>query len=360
MQTHLSLSHPVFRDAVAEISAGIRGCAKDEIVGEDIRQHTRTLRIEWSAIATLGLLTIVSIFAARIALQQRSVAEAQRAVAVEQSQIALARQLAAQSTSVRVQFPDRLPLAVLLAAESARLHPSFEGTQALREASTLLPRPPEGNTTGSTTGPSADRKMIELQMEFKHGAEVRQVMFSPNGQLLAAISTDGGISLSGVARKESRRVWSAGVSGLGLAFSQDGKRVATANGSLAYVWDVATGRELFKAMHATSADSAESPLHWVDSVALSPDANYLASAGRDGTARVWNLTTGQELIRLTHGAPVEAVAFSRDGGSLSTGSFDGTARLWELRARVASCNASRRVGSRGFQSRRQANCLRGI
>jgi WD40 repeat protein len=72
------------------------------------------------------------------------------------------------------------------------------------------------------------------------------------------------------------------------------------------------------------------PQLWIDGVALSADGNYLATAGRDSTARVWNLTTGQELIRLTHGAPVEAVAFSRDSATLSTGSFDGTARLWEL------------------------------
>ncbi len=30
------------------------------------------------------------------------------------------------------------------------------------------------------------------------------------------------------------------------------------------------------------------------------------SAGRDGTARVWNLTTGQELIRLTHSFKLRA------------------------------------------------------
>jgi WD40 repeat protein len=478
-ETHLSLSHPRFRDAVADLAATLHGRPKDELVGEDVLQHRRALRIAWSAAATLAVLAFVSVIAALVAFQQRNIAEVQRSIAVEQSQTALARQLAAQSASVRVQFPDRLPLAVLLASESTRLHPSFEGNEALRAALTLLPRPvqsyaydfdpggqgrvralafsPDGKAlavardagtadlfelnkssvartlqpsenpaavldltaghgensseasaesssddnsenstemtalafspdgrivatasndgtarlwetatgrelltvqhgshvvsvtfspdgtrlaTGSADGklrlftvatnPADIRKMLELRMEFQHGEEVRQVMFSPDGHLLAAISTDGGISLTTLDTKASRRVWSAGAAGLGLAFSPDGKRLATANGSFAFVWDVATGRELFKAMHATSAYDAESPMRWIDSVALSPDGNYLASAARDGTARVWNLTTRQELIRLTHAAPVEAVAFSRDGTTLTTGSFDGTARLWEL------------------------------
>ena len=500
-ETHLSLSHPRFRDAVADLAATVHGRPKDALVGEDVRQHRRALRIAWSAAATLAILAAVSVIAALVAVQQRNIAETQRSIAVEQSQTALARQLAAQSGSVRVQFPDRLPLAVLLASESTRLHPSFEGNQALRSALTLLPRPvqsyaygfdpggqgrvralafspdgkalavardsgtadlfelgksgvlrtlqpgehpaavldltarPDGENsdaesegsagdssgsnsdgrtemtalayspdgrivatasndgtarlwetatgrelltvqqsshvasvafspdgarlaTGSADGKlrlfaiaadhllsqsrsageaeevatdSADiRKRVELRAELQHGEEVRQVMFSPDGHLLAAISTDGGISLTRLDAKTPRRVWGAGAAGLGLAFSPDGKRLATANGSFAFVWDVATGRELFRAMHATSADDAESPMLWIDAVALSSDGNYLATAARDGTARVWNLITHQELVRLTHTAPVEAVAFSRDGTTLTTGSFDGTARLWEL------------------------------
>ena len=41
----LSLRNPLFLDAVAELSAPIRGVPKDEIVCEDLRQHRRTLRV---------------------------------------------------------------------------------------------------------------------------------------------------------------------------------------------------------------------------------------------------------------------------------------------------------------------------
>jgi WD40 repeat protein len=483
-QAHLSLNHPDFRDAVAELAAPLHGRPKDEIIGEDVQQHRRTLRLAWSAVATLAGLTIVSMIAALLAVQQRRIAEQQRATAVEQSRVALARQLAAQSTTIRMQSPDRLPLAVLLSSEAARLHPSFEENQALRAALTLSPRPvqsypyddrfgqgriralsfsrngkylavardagiadlfdvgraevlrrltsdkdgaavldlvgkpgqedssdagtemtslaftPDGQilATASNDGTarlwearsgrqlltvrhgshvvsvafspdgkllatgSADGKLrlfkvahdagygdtirtddsggrndanrartaLQLQMELDHGEEVRQVLFSPNGHLLAAISTNGGISLTSVDAKAPGRVWYAGDAGLALAFSRDGSRLATANGSYALVWDVATHRELFKTSHTNSSDQAGDPMFWIDCVDLSADGKLLATGARDGTARVWNLATGQEVIRLKHAAPVEAVAFSADGTTLGTGSFDGAARLWAL------------------------------
>lgn len=65
-------------------------------------------------------------------------------------------------------------------------------------------------------------------------------------------------------------------------------------------------------------------LHSVQTVTIWPPS------GRDGTARVWSLKSGQEVVRLKHAAKVEAVAFSPDGTTISTASFDGTARLWEL------------------------------
>ena len=70
--------------------------------------------------------------------------------------------------------------------------------------------------------------------------------------------------------------------------------------------------------------------NYVNASAFSPDGRYFATGSGDGTARVVDLSSGQEVARVQHGASVNAIAFSPDGRYFVTGSDDGTARVVEL------------------------------
>src|SRR5215211_1832958 len=66
-------------------------------------------------------------------------------------------------------------------------------------------------------------------------------------------------------------------------------------------------------------------------VAISADGTHAVTGGRDGTARVWNLTSGEQLHDLPgHSGGVTAIAISADGTRTVTGSPDGTVRVWNL------------------------------
>ncbi|PMB51658.1 serine/threonine protein kinase [Fischerella thermalis CCMEE 5201] len=68
----------------------------------------------------------------------------------------------------------------------------------------------------------------------------------------------------------------------------------------------------------------------VKSVAFSPKENILATASDDKTIKLWNLNTLEEICTLYgHSSAVKSVAFSL-GGILASGSWDKTVKLWNI------------------------------
>ncbi len=159
-----------------------------------------------------------------------------------------------------------------------------------------------------------------------HTDYMRGIAFSPDGTRIATVNLD-----------KTARIWDAvtgkelltlvghtgGVSG--VAFSPDGKRLVTGSWSdepehTAKVWDAASGQVLLTLTGHTSS---------VFDAAFSPDGKRVATGSGDGTARVWDSTTGRLLATAFVRSVVMSVAFSPDGSRLATGSTEGTAKVWD-------------------------------
>ena len=109
----------------------------------------------------------------------------------------------------------------------------------------------------------------------------------------------------------------------GAVFSPDGTRIATASADgTAKIWDATTGKDLI---------TLKGPVPGVVWHAMfSPDGKLLATAGQDGIARIWNVTTGEQVLGLAgHTADVLHIEFSPDGSRMATVSPDGTAKVWD-------------------------------
>ena len=130
-EEQLDLRHSRFREAVADLAAPLHGMAKDELEGEDIRQHRRARRLARGAVAGLAVLLVASLIAGGLAIANARQAERQSERAEREANIAKARGLAGQAAARAGSAPD---LALLLALEADRLDDSVESRSALLTA----------------------------------------------------------------------------------------------------------------------------------------------------------------------------------------------------------------------------------
>jgi WD40 repeat protein len=114
-----------------------------------------------------------------------------------------------------------------------------------------------------------------------------------------------------------------------LAFSPDGRDLAaggTSGGQVhVAVWDLRNGQ----VVHRWDWPKGRDPHCSVESLCFAPNGKRLAAAVfRQSSACLWDLTTGEQIVQLTHGE-VYGLSFSPDSKTLATAGWDKVVRLWE-------------------------------
>jgi WD40 repeat protein len=156
-----------------------------------------------------------------------------------------------------------------------------------------------------------------------HSEAINAVAISPDGKTLATGSLDKTAKLWDINRREelvTLEIFRSSVTS--LAFSPDSGVLALGSNGLIKLWDVVKREEV---------TSFEGHTFMISSLMFSLDGKLLASAGYDGTIRLWNLTAKREsfISLVGHSGKITSVAFSPDGRILATGSSDKTVKLWD-------------------------------
>jgi WD40 repeat protein len=158
---------------------------------------------------------------------------------------------------------------------------------------------------------------------------IHDIAYSPDGKWMATASGDpgqfGSVQLWSVEPdggvKLARDLLETTDSAFAVAFSPDGTKLAAAGADRAVrVWDIANGKEI-----ALIEDHAD----WIFDLAWSPDGKRLATASRDKTSKVFDVEKKESIATFPgHAEAIYSVSFTPDGKSVVTGGADHQIRVW--------------------------------
>ena len=336
-ENDLSLRHLKFRSAVLDIAAPLNGVPKDDLDGEDVRQHRKTRRIMAATIAVLVCLTLAAGIGAWLAYRESQVAKEQRNNAEAQRNEAVTQRKNAEAATVEANRQK-------VAAQTAQALAEERQVEAQRQTRIAVAQRNEAQ----------HQSRVALSEQIAVQARLAMKTSPVQALLLAAEATQ--VSLrSGdqrtAASEEVLREALGQTSGRGLgghtgiinafAISADDRWIATiSSDSTARLWDL------------KASDPGAVPLvlrgHQgsIRALAISPDSHWLATGGDDRSVHLWNLKSSQPgatpiVFNVPAGespnafrweAKVTAVAFSPDNRWLAAASEDTITRLWDLAA----------------------------
>ena len=328
----LDRRHAQLQGAIADLAAPIHGVPKDELEGEDVRQHRRTQRITRAAVSVLVLLLVLSVLSAVTAFVQRGQARSE-------ARLADAHRLAALAVSTTSSDLSR---AMLLAMEGQRLADDSQTRGALLtvvQRAQQVQRIIHGSWQAAAIAPGGSAVYALngdwiSRVDLASGQITRLAVGAPSGTRCLGVSPDGTLLAvgtdQGVAVLDARTgalrgaLLSSAYHGItdpvaSVRFSADGSMVAEMDqGGRGAEWAVATGQLLGTFVNGVSSDSQPE-------VAFSPAGDILASTGAPGL--VYDALTVSQLypgLILSSGvAPDQAIAFSPDGTRLAVASAAG-------------------------------------
>jgi WD40 repeat protein len=271
---------------VANLVAKIRGVEKDTLVGEHIRQHRRTLRTVLVACAILTVTSIIAIYGALVAVEQRK-------IALHKGQMDLARYLGVQSEQLLSEGSGiSLLRGTLLAIESARRFKTLSSHSALIRSLRLLPRP------------------IRI---FKHDYAPYDIATNQNGNLL--------LTASGNFFEHYLHIWdlSTGSERIRLkhaakiedmAMIHNDRSVATVTAQFSPlrrgfgmnlgIWDVSNRLKTVQLEDKKALNPAK----------MGPNGRLLAALRNKRYIRVWDVVKGNRTLEVIHNYGVHSISLS--------------------------------------------------
>ncbi|MEV6493392.1 TIR domain-containing protein [Actinoplanes sp. NPDC051633] len=375
---HLSLQHTRFRDAIAQLAAPMHGVSKDELEGEDVRQHRRVRRLRSGAVATLVVLALVASLTGVMAVRNADRANKAAAEAMRQTRLASQQKGTAEWFAAEARKQQEVARQEQAKAEAAAAMAQDQQELALDQQKLADEAATDADRQQRLADQAATRTK-EQQLLAKEAAARARTMATRAG-VLAAKAKDLAAEakrLAEMAAEQQRKAEEYAAEARRQQVSAEEQlrtRVARRlidNAEASLVRDPATALMLGSAAQAVRSDAEirasvaglvtgthyAGGLDQVQETTFGPDG-VLAAIHTGGDVSLWNVADRARPARIrtlpdstgTARSPV----FSRNGRTLAVIDRDTSVTLWNVADRKRPARLGSLSGHAGFRIRSTA------